>query len=260
MLALDADIGNNSLVFYSILAIHYFQALANDSEDVGQVFTMGRGSSHFMDYRSGRNRVYGGPTRYRWPVSHISPSVDPSSHPPIHLCIYPPTFFSSYHLLIHPSVHPCVHSFVCPSISPFSFPYILLFPLVHLTLPCVRHCTRKALGSQNSKSTLHPKSMHGCLCICLCGELSISGLGSRRCPNLTSSRFPALHCPQQSIQVLWPGFLDPSALPSNPACWFHSPYFTLMGMGPTQAELLTIPSACFTPSSPGLGSLCVHYL
>ncbi|XP_062957725.1 cadherin-23 isoform X1 [Cynocephalus volans] len=41
VLALDADIGNNSLVFYSILAIHYFQALANDSEDVGQVFTMG---------------------------------------------------------------------------------------------------------------------------------------------------------------------------------------------------------------------------
>ncbi|XP_048194923.1 cadherin-23 isoform X1 [Perognathus longimembris pacificus] len=41
VLALDADIGNNSLVFYGILAIHYFQALANDSEDVGQVFTMG---------------------------------------------------------------------------------------------------------------------------------------------------------------------------------------------------------------------------
>lgn len=42
VLALDADIGNNSLVFYSILAIHYFRAFANDSEDVGQVFTMGR--------------------------------------------------------------------------------------------------------------------------------------------------------------------------------------------------------------------------
>ncbi|XP_075389513.1 cadherin-23 isoform X2 [Tenrec ecaudatus] len=41
VLALDADIGNNSLVFYGILAIHYFQAFANDSEDVGQVFTMG---------------------------------------------------------------------------------------------------------------------------------------------------------------------------------------------------------------------------
>uniref|UniRef100_A0A8C6RT94 Cadherin-23 n=1 Tax=Nannospalax galili TaxID=1026970 RepID=A0A8C6RT94_NANGA len=41
VLALDADIGNNSLVFYSILAIHYFRALANDSEDIGQVFTMG---------------------------------------------------------------------------------------------------------------------------------------------------------------------------------------------------------------------------
>ncbi|XP_028367142.1 cadherin-23 isoform X1 [Phyllostomus discolor] len=41
VLALDADIGNNSLVFYSILAIHYFRAFANDSEDVGQVFTMG---------------------------------------------------------------------------------------------------------------------------------------------------------------------------------------------------------------------------
>lgn len=44
VLALDADIGNNSLVFYSILAIHYFRAFANDSEDVGQVFTMGRAS------------------------------------------------------------------------------------------------------------------------------------------------------------------------------------------------------------------------
>lgn len=43
VLALDADIGNNSLVFYGILAIHYFRALANDSEDVGQVFTIGRG-------------------------------------------------------------------------------------------------------------------------------------------------------------------------------------------------------------------------
>ncbi|XP_034519483.1 LOW QUALITY PROTEIN: cadherin-23 [Ailuropoda melanoleuca] len=41
VLALDADTGNNSLVFYGILAIHYFRALANDSEDVGQVFTMG---------------------------------------------------------------------------------------------------------------------------------------------------------------------------------------------------------------------------
>ncbi|XP_021115236.1 cadherin-23 isoform X3 [Heterocephalus glaber] len=41
VLALDADIGNNSLVFYGILAIHYFRSLANDSEDVGQVFTMG---------------------------------------------------------------------------------------------------------------------------------------------------------------------------------------------------------------------------
>ncbi|XP_017530342.3 cadherin-23 isoform X2 [Manis javanica] len=41
VLALDADIGNNSLIFYSILAIHYFHTLANDSEDVGQVFTMG---------------------------------------------------------------------------------------------------------------------------------------------------------------------------------------------------------------------------
>nr|XP_013012142.1 cadherin-23 isoform X3 [Cavia porcellus] len=41
VLALDEDIGNNSLVFYGILAIHYFRALANDSEDVGQVFTMG---------------------------------------------------------------------------------------------------------------------------------------------------------------------------------------------------------------------------
>ncbi|KAK2098019.1 Cadherin-23, partial [Saguinus oedipus] len=42
VLALDADIDNN-LVFYSILAIRYFQTLANDSEDVSQVFVMARG-------------------------------------------------------------------------------------------------------------------------------------------------------------------------------------------------------------------------
>ncbi|XP_044516180.1 cadherin-23 [Gracilinanus agilis] len=41
VLATDDDIGNNSLVFYSILAIHYFREHSNDSEDVGQVFTMG---------------------------------------------------------------------------------------------------------------------------------------------------------------------------------------------------------------------------
>lgn len=50
VLALDADIGNNSLVFYGILAIHYFRALANDSEDVGQVFTMGRSPCQCMDF------------------------------------------------------------------------------------------------------------------------------------------------------------------------------------------------------------------
>lgn len=50
VLALDADIGNNSLVFYGILAIHYFRALANDSEDVGQVFTMGRSPCRCVDF------------------------------------------------------------------------------------------------------------------------------------------------------------------------------------------------------------------
>lgn len=146
VLALDADIGNNSLVFYSILAIHYFQALANDSEDVGQVFTMGRGSNHFMYCRSERNRVYGDTTGYRWPVSHISPSVHPSNHPPIHLCIYPPTFFSFSHLLIHPSTHASIHSSSFIRL-PIHLPILLsiyppIFPFVHLTLPCVRHCAR----------------------------------------------------------------------------------------------------------------------
>lgn len=61
VLALDADIGNNSLVFYSILAIHYFRAFANDSEDVGQVFTMGRGL-----VTQGRGWSYMG----RSPVTH----------------------------------------------------------------------------------------------------------------------------------------------------------------------------------------------
>lgn len=99
--------------------------------------------------------------------------------------------------------------------------------------------------------------MRGCLHICLCGKLSISGLGSRRCssrcPNLTSSSspFPTLCCPQQSIQVLWPGFLGSSVLPSNPAFWFHSPFYTLKGTAPTQAELLTIPSSLLHSILPG---------
>lgn len=67
VLALDADIGNNSLVFYSILAIHYFQALANDSEDVGQVFTMGRGlAAHEWPLATTSQSLHGMSSGGRW--------------------------------------------------------------------------------------------------------------------------------------------------------------------------------------------------
>ncbi|XP_066549140.1 cadherin-23 [Amia ocellicauda] len=39
--ALDADVGNNSLVLYRILSIRYVRLQSNDSEDVGNVFTIG---------------------------------------------------------------------------------------------------------------------------------------------------------------------------------------------------------------------------
>lgn len=93
VLALDADIGNNSLVFYSILAIHYFRAFANDSEDVGQVFTMGRGPVT----RGWPPRpvtawtvvwsIWGvcvGTTGYGWPASQPATSVLSLTCPSIH--------------------------------------------------------------------------------------------------------------------------------------------------------------------------------
>ncbi|MGH0125783.1 UNVERIFIED_CONTAM: hypothetical protein FKN15_051024 [Acipenser sinensis] len=39
--AVDADVGNNSLVLYRILAIRYIKLQSNDSEDVGNVFIIG---------------------------------------------------------------------------------------------------------------------------------------------------------------------------------------------------------------------------
>lgn len=41
VLALDNDIGNNSLVQYHIVTIRYFQSQSNGSEDVGSIFTIG---------------------------------------------------------------------------------------------------------------------------------------------------------------------------------------------------------------------------
>ncbi|XP_075073149.1 cadherin-23 [Mixophyes fleayi] len=41
VLALDADVGNNSLVFYSILGIHYIKLNANDSVEVKTIFVIG---------------------------------------------------------------------------------------------------------------------------------------------------------------------------------------------------------------------------
>ncbi|XP_070398263.1 cadherin-23 isoform X1 [Nothobranchius furzeri] len=41
VLAIDNDIGNNSLVQYHIVTIRYFQTQSNGSEDVGNVFTIG---------------------------------------------------------------------------------------------------------------------------------------------------------------------------------------------------------------------------
>ncbi|XP_053307224.1 cadherin-23 [Spea bombifrons] len=41
VLALDADVGNNSLVFYSILGIHYIKLHSNDTEAVKNIFVIG---------------------------------------------------------------------------------------------------------------------------------------------------------------------------------------------------------------------------
>ncbi|XP_029464800.1 cadherin-23 isoform X2 [Rhinatrema bivittatum] len=41
VVALDDDVGNNSLVFYSILGIHYIKQHSNDSEEVKNIFVIG---------------------------------------------------------------------------------------------------------------------------------------------------------------------------------------------------------------------------
>lgn len=149
VLALDADIGNNSLVFYSILAIHYFRALANDSEDVGQVFTMGRGlAAHEWPLATTSQSLHGLSSGGRWglgehhriwvtpqpatPILFIhlfsSPFSSVSAYPPLHL---PPSPFFSFSLLFNSSVHylsihPCIHTSVCPSILPSICPSLLL--------------------------------------------------------------------------------------------------------------------------------------
>lgn len=41
VLAIDNDIGNNSVVQYHIVTIRYFHSQSNGSEDVGTVFVIG---------------------------------------------------------------------------------------------------------------------------------------------------------------------------------------------------------------------------
>ncbi|XP_043407773.1 cadherin-23 isoform X7 [Chelonia mydas] len=41
VMALDSDVGNNSLVLYNILGIHYIKQHSNDSEEVASVFSIG---------------------------------------------------------------------------------------------------------------------------------------------------------------------------------------------------------------------------
>lgn len=41
VVAVDADIGNNSLVLYNILGIRYIKQHSNDSEEVANIFSIG---------------------------------------------------------------------------------------------------------------------------------------------------------------------------------------------------------------------------
>lgn len=47
VLALDNDMGNNSLVQYHIVTIRYFQTQSNGSEDVGNIFIIGESVESF---------------------------------------------------------------------------------------------------------------------------------------------------------------------------------------------------------------------
>lgn len=50
VLALDADVGNNSLVFYSILGIQYIKQNSNDSKAVKNIFVIGKGIYFILLY------------------------------------------------------------------------------------------------------------------------------------------------------------------------------------------------------------------
>lgn len=41
VVAVDADVGNNSLVLYNILGIRYIKQHSNDSEEVANIFSIG---------------------------------------------------------------------------------------------------------------------------------------------------------------------------------------------------------------------------
>lgn len=41
MVAVDTDVGNNSLVLYNILGIRYIKQHSNDSEEVANIFSIG---------------------------------------------------------------------------------------------------------------------------------------------------------------------------------------------------------------------------
>lgn len=51
LVALDADIGNNSLVLYSILGIRYIKQHSNDSDEVANIFSIGKVGNKVLRYQ-----------------------------------------------------------------------------------------------------------------------------------------------------------------------------------------------------------------
>lgn len=58
VLAIDNDIGNNSLVQYHIVTIRYFQSQSNGSEDVGSIFTIGELFFNVQHLKTLRDIIY----------------------------------------------------------------------------------------------------------------------------------------------------------------------------------------------------------
>lgn len=131
------------------------------------------------------------------------------THPAIHLSISIPTHPLSSLLPNSSSIHSCIHSFIFIHSSAHPSPHSpfhissLSFHLCTSLSPASGIVLGTNWGAKNSRALLQ-LSVHGCLCICLCGELSISGLGFRRCPsgypNQTSAPAPSLHFAAHSNQ------------------------------------------------------------